>query len=199
MSRIVGVKPLLEGAGHFRGQFGGIDPVLRKPGVTALAFNSQSPQGHAGGCRGWSEVSTIDPVQRSVLEVIEPSVFDQPTNPDAVRVGEFLVGNNDSDNAMVELHFRFGELSKEVGQNGDMAQAVGDTPSVQPVSLDLQRKGRTLPVFRVGRYHIKMSTHKSNGLMGVSNRAARIAQDEIPAAFGIAYPFHLQTAASGIG
>ena len=35
--------------------------------------------------------------------------------------------------------------------------------------------------------------------MGASNRAARIAQDEIPAAFGITHPFRLQAAAGGMG
>ena len=96
---------------------------------------------------------------------------------------------------MVELHFRFGQLGKEVGENGDMSETVGDTPAIQTVSRNLQLKGRALPVFRVGRHDVEMRAHKSNGFVGASKRTSKgttwIAQDKIPAAFGITHSFHL--------
>ena len=71
-----------------------------------------------------------------------------------------------------------------------MSQAVGDPATIEPVPLNLQFKGRTLPLGRVRRHHIEVGTHKSDRAVGL----ARIGEDQVAAPFGVAHPLNPQSA-----
>ena len=102
-----------------------------------LPVHHETPQSETRGRRRRPEVRAVDPVQRPVLERGQPSVPDQPADAHAVRIGQFFVRNQDRDHRMVERAAGIGQLGEQIGQDGNVAQAVAHPAAEQPVAFDL--------------------------------------------------------------
>src|SRR5712691_12918554 len=136
-----------------------------------LAFNHEPPGRHAAGTNRRAEVGAIDPVERAILQMRELAVFDESVDAHPAGIRHLLVGNEHGDHGMIEFNLGLGQLGKEIGQHSNMSQAVGHPSTIEPVSFELELKGRALPLGRVCRYHIEVSTNKgdsASGFAGVS-------------------------------
>ena len=159
-----------------------------------LPVHHETPQSETRGRRRRPEVRTVDPVQRPVLERCQPPVPDQPADAHAVRIGQFFVRDQDRDHRMVEHAAGIGQLGEQIGQDGNVAQAVAHPAAEQPVAFDLQRERRTLPVLRLRGHHVEVGAHERHAAL----RTAWVAQDEVAATGGVSDPLDVQTPAAGV-
>ena len=95
-------------------------------------------------------VGRVEPHQRAILEELELTALLQLVNANAGNVRVLLIRNEDCRHTALQRRLELGQLLEDARNQGDMAEAVGDTAAVNLVAVALNRERIARPLLGVG-------------------------------------------------
>mmetsp|Transcript_28999 Transcript_28999/g.50977 ORF Transcript_28999/g.50977 Transcript_28999/m.50977 type:complete len:201 (+) Transcript_28999:813-1415(+) len=139
---------------------------MREPRVEQPSSNLQMPTNRTCSAYARLRIRTVNPINGAISELFNLLVLHNHVYSYA-RSPSFLRSDEQSNDSALQLRLQTTELGHKHGYQRHVAEAVGGTPTVEPVALDGQLEWIYLPFFGVGRHNIKVATNDADGLFRV--------------------------------